>query len=310
MRSRTAPRCLGSQHASKPSPTYFRSNGAKDSRSRRRNAQQESIIDVVSSQIVNCTAGVDGGGISAQLQSAIDVVDSRIEHCSAEFGGGANTFGRFALNSSQIVDCTARDDGGGINAQPQSILEVVDSRIEDCFAVDSGGGVITLGRFSLNFSEIVCCTAGDDGGGVFGDVQTTIDIVDSRIENCSAVDQGGGLRAFDGSNITLSSTVIFRNTALYGAGMNVSQRTQSSGALASSLEIPPTKTVAQFMQEALFSHTGRALKRTKQADAAAQFLRWVTLKGFLISLSRAPNAAGYGLSWISRLVLTSAIQSP
>ena len=98
-------------------------------------------------------------------------------------------------------------DGGGHFNQPQSTIEGVDLRIEDCSAGNSGGGVAAFGRFSLSSSEIIKCTAGGDGGGLAGSIQTAIDVLNSRIEDCSAGKNGGAVYAVDGSKITLSGTV-------------------------------------------------------------------------------------------------------
>ena len=149
-----------------------------------------------SSRITSCTAGDDGGGIRGGSRSTIEVVNSTIQDCSAaDRGGGVIAFGNYSMNSSRIASCTAGSDGGGINAQSLSVVEVVESRIEDCSAADQGGGVMAFGLFSLSSSHIVNCSAWNDGGGIWGDDQSTIEVVDSRIRGCSAT-YGGGVMTF------------------------------------------------------------------------------------------------------------------
>ena len=118
------------------------------------------------------------------------------------------------LRNMLITANEAGDDGGGIAADADATtLAVFDSTISGNKATDGGGGAMLYGSSTFQNCTISGNTTGNDGGGLYWDVDTgeTLTITNCLISGNTATGGGGALYT-DGTDGTLT----IRNTAISG----------------------------------------------------------------------------------------------
>lgn len=136
-------------------------------------------------------------------------------------GGGIHNKGTLALTACAIKGNSATDIGGGIYNAPDTTLTVNNSSISNNNA-PSGGGIGGVGAITINTTAISNNNA-LTGGGIIAYDGTNLTITSSTISNNSAENTGGGIYRQGSSGVgSLRNTIVADNTAptgpnLYGA---------------------------------------------------------------------------------------------
>jgi CSLREA domain-containing protein len=134
-------------------------------------------------------------------------------------------FATLTLSGVTLQKSTAQY--GAIRVDPNSTLDLVDSRITDCHSTGTGGGAITCeatGTVTVTRTKIDACTApGKAGGAIHLSFVFQLLIVGSTISGCSAV-TGGAIfatasSAFGSSSARIESSTISGNDADTGGGV-------------------------------------------------------------------------------------------
>ena len=138
------------------------------------------------------------------------------------------------LADSKFESFFSESDGSIVRAYSLANVEIRTSTFEHSSSLRSGGCLASLGAtFFIAGSNLINCTAHADGGAV-GNIPLTIPdpdgffpkltLVDTRIENCTALARGGGVSINEGDMIVLSSTFTGNKAMGIGGGaMHVSR---------------------------------------------------------------------------------------
>lgn len=211
----------------------------------------DAIVKLSGSTIVGCEAigpdssfqpvlpGGYGGGICAIESATVELTkESVIARCKAPFGGGILLrTSNVTLDNSTIEDCTAQQEGGGISVYGGSVTLLAKSKIKDCKALfvfpgvqpegpfegqledpGFGGGIqIEQGNLTMKDSELSGCFAGNGGGAYLGE-SAFAELTNSRITECKAAEDGGGIYTAILKNVTTSGVEFVKNTAAAGYG--------------------------------------------------------------------------------------------
>jgi len=174
-------------------------------------------IVIVGTDKTNCI--INGDSQYAIFQTSgtginLEISNVTLEAGSAASGGGIGVAdGTLMLSGSEIRDCTAIGDGGGIAVGGNLGISFV--TIADCTASNgSGGGVYAAnGNIYIEYPTFTGCTAPDDdfdpvagpqafGGGI-AVVNSDLYMMAGAISGCTAFNDGGGVHA-DSSTVYLS----------------------------------------------------------------------------------------------------------
>lgn len=186
--------------------------------------QPTSRITLSSSQIVNNSASLFGGGVFSE--GALDLVDTTIENNDAIFGGGIfmGTDEPLTLLRSDIRSNDASSDGGGINAL---VIEVEDSSIGNNDAGRHGGGIAFRVESGMPpFGQITNSTiaengAAEHGGGIYKDGLGSLEIYNSTIAwNAADTDQDNN---GDGGGLFVNSGTVQLLSSIIGSNLDLSQ---------------------------------------------------------------------------------------
>ncbi|MFV2066251.1 MAG: choice-of-anchor Q domain-containing protein [Pirellulales bacterium] len=192
----------------------------------------ESVTVTASTISDNVAGDGDGGGIRAE---EVVLVDSFISGNSTEGrGGGIFSRGSVTVTSSVISNNVAGGWGGGIHARGLSVT-VTDSTISDNISAGNGGGI-----FSSSFVVIDRSTVSNNvafnGGGTYASGRGATITSSTFLDNL-ATHVGGGIRAkgrltvtastfsgnqagaIDADYVTLTSSTIADNRAVFGGGI-------------------------------------------------------------------------------------------
>ncbi|MBN1977554.1 MAG: hypothetical protein JW918_09150 [Anaerolineae bacterium] len=110
--------------------------------------------------------------------------------------------------------------GGGILAERDTTVHVVDATIFDNQATSYGGGIYVAmyGVMTITNSSVISNAAGTNGGGVYSAAPGgTLTIVDSTVGDNTAAGDGGGVYQ-NASTLTIEGSEIVSNTALSNGG--------------------------------------------------------------------------------------------
>jgi CSLREA domain-containing protein len=162
------------------------------------------------------TQGV-GGAIATGAFARLRIDHSRLIANRATEGGGA-----IVMNGSTVIRRTTIADnetgpaglGGAIAAgEPSSELKLIQSTVDGNRAF-SGGGIISAGRVDVRDSTVSNNVAAFNGGGILMQGEAAdLTVTNSTIGQNSAGDFGGGIDAFNGARVAVSSSTIARNDA-------------------------------------------------------------------------------------------------
>lgn len=186
--------------------------------------------------ITGCTishnSGLAGGGLwladnSAAATSEITVTGTRVAHNTSTntgmdgAGGIYITAGSAVITGSTIVDNTAVNDGGGIDADGIASLSIIRSMISgNATTSGSGGGIFvdSVGMLSIRNSSVGGNAAkAGNGGGI--EIEKTPDFL-LKAGGCimgNIAQNGGGIYALDSTG------------GMYGIGVNGNKATITGG---------------------------------------------------------------------------------
>ncbi|MFW5426701.1 MAG: right-handed parallel beta-helix repeat-containing protein [Methylophagaceae bacterium] len=166
-----------------------------------------------------------GGGLLAENVSNVSLLYSTISSSSADTGGAVA-----ALSSSYIslydttVSNNSAQNAGGLASVGSSILYVRNSTIEHNSATFNGGGVGAnlSGKIYVTFSSVSNNSASGSGGGFqIQSPNSSLTLLGTIVSNNTATNNvGGGIRVFEGTLSTDSSTTITGNIAKDGGGIS------------------------------------------------------------------------------------------
>ena len=168
-------------------------------------------IEIQGVSIANCHATDTGGGLAISPESSVNWLGGgSIDGCSAKLGGGifiATSTGN--LTGVTIDNCHAYTGGAIclVNAKTeiQNKLTATNLQITSCTAT---GGDLSGWPFLSG-----------QGGGIFA-YEISVELDQSTVMNCTALSSGGGIAAFNGELLKLTSTTMKGNSAnLAGGGV-------------------------------------------------------------------------------------------
>ncbi len=163
-------------------------------------------------------AGGEAGGIrnSGDLALANTIVSDNTAQLN---GGGLSNFGSLELNNSDVIRNTSVNGFGGgiVSIEPPSTIVLNNTTVSGNSARDGGGGIGTSGLATLAGTTVSGNTSVETGGGIanagYNGVLTLINSTVSGNAVTNAV--GGGIGS--SATMTVISTTVSQNTAVFGA---------------------------------------------------------------------------------------------
>eukprot|EP00741_Cyanophora_paradoxa_P012223 tig00020603_g11810.t1 len=165
-----------------------------------------------------------GGACVAVEHSAADLADCRFEGAAAAARGGAVAVrgGDVTLRRCAFADCgAAGGDGGAIFAAEGARVQVLDCGFDRC-AADRGGAAVVAGGAKLELvdSRLSDCTAADAGGGAHAEgAGAVLRLNRTRVAGCSAGVAGGGVAVAFAASAALVDSDVSGNRAGRGGGV-------------------------------------------------------------------------------------------
>ena len=213
--------------------------------------------------IASCEAS-DGGGVNVTMGTFNMSGNANIENCCATsstyttHGGGVYVGGgTFTMSdNASIKNCEVDNDngdGGGVYITYSGKFTMSGGEISGCKARDGGGvyitytlnsetGAIYNGEFNMTGGSISGCEASLSGGGVWMDGGSSFTMSgNSKIEECTAISEGGGVYATDENNpcsFTMNdSATITGCSAVNGGGVSYGCGTKGTFEISGNAEI-------------------------------------------------------------------------
>ena len=187
-------------------------------------------VDIISSLVVNNTAGSEGGGLwnSTGTMNVFDVsvLSNTASGDGADNGGGGifNDGGIVNVEGGRISGNLANGEsgsGGGVFTNTGTTTNLSFIEISANSANRAGGGVENIGTTNLDnvilggtdpsFGNMTGSNPGNGGGLHNGAGAVTV--VDSSVGYNTATSEGGGLWNNDGSTLTVTNTTVSNNQA-------------------------------------------------------------------------------------------------
>lgn len=166
----------------------------------------------------NQVLGGIGGGIAVSSEANLRLEDSFVTANDAEDGGGIGVDGsetsQVTLQGSTVRANTARERGGGIYADWNRVLRIVDSEISHNRA-DTGGGLHAQGHLTIEGSTIRANRAGTAAGILVG-MESTLDLGRSIVEDNVARHRQAGIVIDDSVTATITDSAIRNNVSADG----------------------------------------------------------------------------------------------
>jgi len=110
------------------------------------------------------------------------------------------------------------DFGGGILVEKDAILELTNSDIANCKAEQDGGGICVRGGIVKGSVAVTNCTAGNDGGGIYAESDAEY-LSRLTLDSNTAGRYGGGIYHATADALAVKQVTIQNNTARRGAGV-------------------------------------------------------------------------------------------
>ncbi len=174
------------------------------------------------STISGNTAYGNGGGIFIGDGDSITITGSEISGNTASYDGGGifiGDGGTLNMTNSTVSGNTASNNGGGIYGWDNSVLDITDSFIESNIAADGGGGILAREYCTLNISgSYIRWNEAFNGAGVRGWNNSMVAITNTEISSNTALGNGGGIYGDMGSSITISDNSMVSGNSAYGNG--------------------------------------------------------------------------------------------
>jgi len=161
----------------------------------------------------NSTTQGEGGGI---LNQSVLVVDDTVisDNTSNVSGGGILNFGHAELNNCELSRNVAMDWGGGVATL--DTLFMTNTTVSENTAPGGGGGIGTSGLATLVGTTVSGNTSVATGGGIANSGnRAVLAVINSTISGNAVTNAGGGGIGSNGT-MTVISTTISQNTAVFG----------------------------------------------------------------------------------------------
>ena len=178
--------------------------------------------------VISNNTAIYGGGIH-NFYGALTIADSEIsDNTVTEYGGGIHNYSDLTLTNTTISGNSAKS-GGGINNNINEayndvvpVLNLLGCTVSGNTASDLGGGLLSSGAYGdAAIMNVTDCVVSDNearvGGGIFNGVNSTMTSVNSSFTDNSASEMGGAI--YNNTNLTVSDSVIFGNSAQVGGGI-------------------------------------------------------------------------------------------
>jgi hypothetical protein len=183
-------------------------------------AEDYSLLQIVGTNISDCSSPTCGGGVIALGQARVEVTNSTVTNTTATTKGGSICTmgnGSVTLVDSVVAGGTAtKETGGCVYGESDSRVKLVGAVVSGCSAPGAGGGVNMVGRAMLELisSSVTNNTAGKVARGV---IDTSPNV------------HGGGVAVWELAGILLDGADIFGNSAPFAAGgLHLDDRTSAS----------------------------------------------------------------------------------
>ena len=205
-------------------------------------------LNLVDSDVVNCIAGGDGGGIwlsntkatfssvvgASQHQPSFNIANNKATGSGGGIfasggkvalqeaivsnnvaktgdGGGIKSLSPLTITDSAFAANTSAGDGGGILAQGSGMFKVTGCSFLDNASNSDGGGIAAGMTFSLLNDTLVKNSAGENGGGISAQASGKIGSLTIDANQAKA-GNGGGIDVASGS-VKITNTIISLNSA-------------------------------------------------------------------------------------------------
>jgi hypothetical protein len=168
----------------------------------------------------NTAAGAPGGGINNAVNATLVLSGSTVRgNFSAGAGGGINNNGSIVVRFSDLSGNSADNCGGIANVGMGITATVIQSSVHDNTArVADGGGICASQGSTLTLlGSAVYGNTASFGAGIY-DNASTARLLSSTVANDTASSQGGGIFNTNGGTMTLTGSLVERNTAAGGPG--------------------------------------------------------------------------------------------
>ena len=162
--------------------------------------EDEVLMDILNSSFINNTADVDGGVIFADKTAETSIVNSTFTNNAALTGFGGVIYSQIGLNNYTNVTFinNAAVSGGVFYKEFTSFENIVNSKFTNNEATNGYGGAIFIGG-AIN-DDSVCIlehanfnknTASDQGGAIYADDGSQLDISNSIFSSNSVIAENG-----------------------------------------------------------------------------------------------------------------------
>ena len=180
-------------------------------------------VSLVTSKIISNSATIGkGGGIYNQSASPVVVSNSIIgENSAITVGGGifnGNGNGtNLKIENSTIIANETKLEGGGIHNGSSSTLVITNSLVMSNTST-TGGGIFNTGFATLTDVEIRTNIADSEGGGIYNNLSSLLEITNnSNISGNTAIN-GGGIFNNGSGQVTLSGNSSVSDNTISGSG--------------------------------------------------------------------------------------------
>ena len=178
-------------------------------------------IRVRDSEIIDSSA-TSGGGIFGDVGSSITVNGTTIRDCTATLdGGGLSGETGIFFSNSVISQSWAGDNGGGLYGGDDSTITLVNATVHNCTSSGDGGGIFVNDRSKILVTEgslIDGCRTALSGGGLYGQTGSQITVQRAIISRNDALKNGGGLSLGQADAILKRGCQILGNSAAQNGG--------------------------------------------------------------------------------------------
>lgn len=147
----------------------------------------------------------------------ITLCNMTIDGRKAYFAGTQSMFrveGTLFLNSLTVQNCSSQDKGGAVLIEGNGTL-ITDGVVFEGNSAYQGGHIFSNGSANINNSIFKNGSAGSDGGAVKVGTGRFLSLTNCKLYENRASAYGGGIS--NSGNLTLSGSIIWRNTAPVGA---------------------------------------------------------------------------------------------
>ena len=183
-----------------------------------KNNARASLIDVT---VEGNNCSFSGAGLYCATNCTLNLENVMIMENECEGGDGGGIYLSDSCEVTLLQDTLISNiagSGGGIYCEKSSNLTVSSSLIKDNFVDFSGGGVYLQESNSIFIGTSLIRNSAMDGGGIYYEINATVNFSNGIISGNDAENRGGGIYC-DESNTILTGASVINNTASLGGGI-------------------------------------------------------------------------------------------